>query len=163
MDGKHVLLDGLRVSEMITSMLFGDLTDADLLVRPVAGANHYAWQLGHLIGSMKQMGEMVQPGSMPALPDGFVEKYTKETAGNDNRDDFLTKDEYLELLSQQRDATRKLINDIDVNQFDEPGPEPMRELVPTVGDVLHLMSLHEIMHLGQLSVIRRQLGKPVMF
>ncbi len=163
MDSKHVLLDGLRVSEMVTNMLLGDMADAELLVRPVPGANHYAWQLGHLIGSINQLADMIQPGALPDLPDGFTESYTKETAGNDDATAFLSKDAYLELLAEQRNGVRKLINELDEARMDEASPESMRELMPTVGDILHLISIHEIMHLGQLSVLRRKLGKPVMF
>lgn len=163
MDSKHVLLDGLRVSEMVTTMLLGDMDEADLLVRPTPGANHYAWQLGHLIGSMNQMCEMVEPGVLPALPEGFSESYTKETAANDDAAAFLSKQEYLNLLNAQRAGVRKLIDELDEARLDEPSPESMRELMPTLGDILHLVSIHEIMHSGQLSVVRRKQGKPVLF
>ena len=39
-----------------------DLADADLLLRPVPGINHIAWQLGHLItGSKKMLGWLGHP------------------------------------------------------------------------------------------------------
>ena len=56
-----------------------DLTDEQLLIRPHADANHIAWQLGHLICSEHALNNMVCPDSMPALPEGFEEKHSKET------------------------------------------------------------------------------------
>ena len=38
----------IRSYELIL-LLVSDLSDAELLVRPVPQANHIAWQLGHLI------------------------------------------------------------------------------------------------------------------
>ena len=38
----------IRMYEL-ARLLVSDLSDADLLVRPVPQANHIAWQLGHLI------------------------------------------------------------------------------------------------------------------
>jgi hypothetical protein len=50
-----------------------DLTDADLLVRPIPGTNHIAWQLGHAIQAEHEMLQGVSPGAMPKLPAGFKE------------------------------------------------------------------------------------------
>ncbi len=41
----------LRMAHMLLHAYIEDFTDEELLVRPVAGANHVAWQLGHLICS----------------------------------------------------------------------------------------------------------------
>ena len=57
----------------------GDLTDEDLMKRPIEGTNHIKWQLGHLIAAEHQMIEGVAPGSMPPLPEGFAEKHKKDT------------------------------------------------------------------------------------
>ena len=83
---------------MIAKAYLEDLSDEELLLRPVEGANHIAWQLGHLISSEHNMVEMVCPGSMPPLPDGFADAYTKETAASDEGAAFLTKVEYLKLM-----------------------------------------------------------------
>ena len=44
------------------------------------------------------------PGSMPALPAGFAEKYSKETAASDDASKFAKKDELLAIHKQQRAA-----------------------------------------------------------
>ena len=68
--------------ELLTTYL-SDFDDAELMVRPVPGANHIAWQLGHLVASEYQM--MTDAGfTMPDLPDGFAESYTPETAKSDD-------------------------------------------------------------------------------
>ena len=39
----------------------------------------------------------------------------------------------------------------------------MARLAPTLGALFFLMASHEMMHAGQFTVVRRQLGKPVLF
>ena len=163
MNAKDVLKADLSRARWITGMLLDDWSDEDLMVRPVPGANHTAWQLGHLIGSEHRMISAICPGQMPALPEGFAEAYTKETAASDNAADFHTKSEYLELYDQQRQATMKLLEELDEARLDEPGPEEMKQLAPTIGEIFHLAGDHEVMHHGQFSVARRAMGKPVKF
>jgi uncharacterized damage-inducible protein DinB len=159
MTGTETLKKGFNGARMVTRMLLADLSDADLLVRPVEGANSIAWQLGHLIASEHVIGESVLPGSMPKLPDGFQESYSKETAKGDLVKP-LSKDEYLRLLEEQRAGTLKLLDKIGDAALDEPGPEGFRKMFPTKADVLCLMINHEVMHAGQYTVVRRKLGKP---
>lgn len=40
---------------------------------------------------------------------------------------------------------------------------PVARLAPTVGALFMLTANHELMHSGQFSVVRRKLGKPVLF
>lgn len=42
-------------SRMMLEMILSDLSDADLMVRPVPHANHFAWQLGHLIAAERNI------------------------------------------------------------------------------------------------------------
>jgi uncharacterized damage-inducible protein DinB len=163
MDAKDVLRADFQRARMVTNMLLDDLQDAELLVRPTENSNHLAWQLGHLIAAENRMGESIRAGSMPALPDGFAEKYTKETAGSDNTSDFLSKAEYLQLFDQQRQGMLQLLDQLSQEDLEREGPESMRQIAPTVGDLIGLAASHEMMHTGQITSVRRKLGKPVAF
>jgi hypothetical protein len=139
-----------------------DLTDADLLLRPVPGMNHIAWQLGHLISSTdKMLGLLGQPGF--ALPAGFAESYAKEMAACDDPKKFATKDVYLDLANKAKEATLAALDAIPESKLDDPGPEDMREYAPTNAAVLTLLGTHWLMHSGQFIAVRRKLGKPAMF
>jgi hypothetical protein len=139
-----------------------DLADADLLLRPVSGMNHIAWQLGHLITSSKMMlGGLGQPS--PALPAGFEGGYTKETAASDNPAKFATKDVYLDLAAKTKAASLAALDAIPESKLDDPGPEQMREYAPTVAAVLTMLGTHWLMHAGQFVAVRRKLGKAPLF
>ena len=96
MSEKSILRGAVEFGHMLAKSYISDLTDAELLVRAVPMSNHIAWQMGHLIVSTNHMLEAIgQPA--PALPAGFAEAYTGETAGSDNPKVFAGKAEYLAL------------------------------------------------------------------
>jgi uncharacterized damage-inducible protein DinB len=160
MDAKQVLRADFDRARLVTNMLLEDMDDADLLVRPTENSNHIAWQLGHLIGAENRMGESIKPSSMPALPEGFAQHYTAETASSDNADDFLSKAEYLRLMDEQRGGILQLLDELTDEDLEREGPESMRRIAPTVSDLLGLAASHEMMHTGQITSVRRKLGKP---
>jgi hypothetical protein len=139
-----------------------DLTDAELMLRPVPGMNHMAWQLGHLISSSSEMLGMIgQPGV--ALPAGFAEAHSKEAASCDDPKKFATKAVYLDLTEKVKAATVAAIEAVPDNKLEEASPEGMREYAPTTAAVLTLLGTHWLMHSGQFVAVRRKLGKPAMF
>ncbi len=146
----------------INGMYVQDLTDADLMLRPVPGMNHMAWQLGHLISSTSRMlGWIGQPA--PDLPAGFAESHSKEAATCDDPKKFATKAVYMDLTEKVKAATVAAIEAVPDNKLEEPGPEDMRDYAPTTAACLTLLGTHWLMHSGQFVAVRRKLGKPAMF
>ena len=101
--------------------------------------------------------------SVPELPEGFAESHSKEAAAGDDAAKFLKKDEYAALLTKVSDATLAALNATSEDDLDKPAPEAMRQHAPTVGAVFNLIGTHYLMHGGQFVVVRRKLGKPVLF
>jgi hypothetical protein len=163
MNTKQALKAGIDGGSFVVMAYLEDLKDAELLVRPIPGTNHIAWQLGHLIQAEHGMLEGVSPGSMPKLPSGFKEQHAKEKAASDNPKDFLTKNEYLKLAKEQRAGTYAILEKLGDADLDKPGPESMRSYCPTVGSVFTMQCTHWLMHAGQWAIVRRKLGKPPLF
>jgi hypothetical protein len=140
-----------------------DLSDADLLVRPVPSANHAAWQVAHLVDFIGLIVRSVSPGLSVPQSAAFSKAARRESASSDDPTTFVSK---AELIAQLRVATEALIGvvralrDIDL---DAPTPAEFRGLAPTLGDLILTVPMHASMHLGQLQVIRRKLGKPNLF
>lgn len=162
MDAMTLVAQGLNASRNILGMTLADFTDADMLVRPVPGANHALWQLGHLIAAEYQMigGLGVK---LPALPAGFAEKFDKTYGQNEAKDFGYTKAQLLALYNQQRDAVVAGIKTLSEATLSAPSPEHMRAMCPTNADLVALGIGHDMMHIGQFQVTRRKLGKPVLF
>jgi len=163
MDAKTAIKTCIDAGDMISTGYLGDLTDEEMMRRPHAACNHIKWQIGHLIASENQMINGVVPGSMPALPPGFAEKYSAETASSDDPAAFDSKEDLMRLYAEQRNGTLAALKAIDTDALSNESPEAMRAYAPTVGSAFSLQGSHWLMHAGQWAVIRRQLGRPPLF
>lgn len=150
----------LDAADMIMGAYLGDLTDAELLIRPVPGMNHIAWQLGHLITAERHFVEILKPGASPALPDGFAESYSKEAASNDDPSKFATLEQYQALAKAQHAATRAVLDAFPEADLDKTAPE-YPPYAPTPAALFTMCGLHPLMHAGQFVAVRRLLNKPV--
>jgi uncharacterized damage-inducible protein DinB len=99
----------------------------------------------------------------PELPSGFAEKYTKETASQEPPKGFLTKQQYVDLFNRVREATKAEVAKLSDADLDRPTTGNMAQFAPKLGDFLVLVVNHTLMHGGQFSVVRRKLGKPIVF
>jgi uncharacterized damage-inducible protein DinB len=163
MNAKDAIKTALTGTQFMLGRYLEDLSDADLLVRPVANANHIAWQLGHLAAAERQLGAQIPGAAYPELPAGWAEQHNKNTASNDPPKGFATKAEYLAQLNKGRDATLAALTKMNDADLDKPTEGSMKPFAPTIGALMILMSNHTLMHLGQFSCVRRKLGKPVLF
>jgi hypothetical protein len=163
MNAREAITYALKSTHNLLKQYVSDLSDADLLVRPVPGANHIAWQLGHLIsGEVRHMTGQIPGLTYPELPAGFVEQHDKTMAGVEPPKGFRTKEEYLGLFNNVRRATIAGVEKLSDADFDRPNSGPASKLASTLGALLLLEANHVMMHAGQFTVVRRKLGKPVL-
>src|SRR5437660_362942 len=94
MNAKDAIKTSLTSTKEIVSWYLSDLSDADLLVRPVPAANHIAWQLGHLIDSESHLLGQLPGAAYPKLPAGWSDQHGKNTAAVEPPKGFATKAEY---------------------------------------------------------------------
>jgi len=164
MTGKDAIKKALTSTQDLLNQYVSDLSDADLLVRPVPGANHAAWQLGHLVEAETYiLGSSLPPGTYPNLPPALQGKHGKATASTDAPGSFLKKAEYVAAFNKVRQATLAAVERMSDADLDRASTGDMAKWAPTVGDLLVLTANHTLMHGGQFTVLRRKLGKPVLF
>ena len=164
MNASSAIQTALAGTQNILNMYVADLSDADLLVRPAPGANHIAWQLGHLTAAEVLLaGPQLPSVEYPALSPGFQEQYSKKGASDDAPMHFLAKAEYLKMFNEVRDITKAAVVKLSDKDLDRPTTGNMAQFAPTIGALFLLVSNHTLMHAGQFTVVRRKLGKPVLF
>jgi hypothetical protein len=163
MHAKDVIREALAFADMTTNMLLEGISDREMLVRSVPGANHIAWQYGHLIASEKQMIEMVKPNSMPPLPAGFEERYDTKNSQIPDETGWYSKADLQRLAAEQRAGTLKVLDSLSDKELAAPAPEMLRQIVPTSAGVFILVAGHWLNHTGQFTPVRRKLGKPHAF
>jgi hypothetical protein len=164
MRGVDAVRSALQSTHHLVTWFLGDLSDADLVVRPTPGANHIAWQMGHLIQSEPGLIRSTLPQAVyPELPASFADKHSKEGQAKESPADFCTRAEYIDLFTRTRQATIAALEALTDADLDRPTEGRMAQFAPTLGSLFLLVSNHALMHGGQFSVVRRKLGKPVLF
>lgn len=162
MTTKDAIKGVFSTGDYVLKTYLNDLSDADLLVRPVPQANHIAWQLGHLIKSEVEMLAGVTSAPSVQLPAGFAEKHSKETSGVEPPRGMLTKAEYLALYDRIRAASLAKLDKLSDADLDKPNTGSLAQFFPTVGSLFLIAADHPMMHVGQFVVVRRKLGKPIV-
>lgn len=162
MNIKEAIKNNIQTADMVCGAYLDDLTDDEAMKRPHAGCNHINWQIGHLIQSDHSMMTGCFADALPALPDGFAEKYTKETTGNNDPSAFVPKSELMKLHKKQREAILARIDSLTDNELEKPAPESMQSYAPNVMAAMNMLGSHWMMHAGQWVVLRRELGRDVV-
>ena len=164
MKGTEAIQAALRSTQHMLKWYLEDLSDAELLMRPAPGANHIAWQLGHLINSEKfHIGQQLPKAKYPELPADFATNYASDRAGHEGDEGYRTKAEYVSLFDEVRSATVAALDNLSDAELDRPAVGGVAAFAPRLGDVFLMLSNHTLMHGGQFTIVRRKLGKPVLF
>lgn len=163
MDIKQAITASLTQSDFVVNAYLADLNEQDLLARPVAKANHLAWQWGHLIASEQYLIDKAAPGKIASLPAGFAEKHKKDSAALDDPKAFLTKAQYVEVGQQVRAETLRIMQGLAISDFNQPIEKGVPPFVKSVGGLFLFVGSHWLMHAGQWAIIRRKLGKAPLF
>jgi hypothetical protein len=112
------------------------------------------------VGSFGALINLGMPGAFRTEPQEFMERHSgKGAALNDG---FAPK---AELLARFNDANERAIQwMLALSDADKARPiEKLKGFAPTVGHLVHVLPIHVNQHVGQIQVIRRRLGKPVLF
>ncbi len=158
------IVRSLNASGEMLKMTLADMSDADLLTRPCPSANHPLWQLGHLCVAETNLLNGFKPNCMPELPSGFADRFANKKTNNiDDPKLLATKQQVVDLFVKTRQATIAAVQTLSESDLDKPAPEQFRKFFATIGDLVNLQTTHVMMHLGQIQVARRKLGKPVLF
>ena len=154
-----VLAHAIASSGSMITRFCEDLTPQEYLHRPCAGGNTTAWILGHLV--VAERGALGRAGvtDLPPLPDGFEQRFARE-GDAPKASEYGDVSILLPLFNQHRqrliDAVKTLTPDDLAKPLDKPHPR-----FATVGEYLnYLGGAHVAMHAGQITIIRRSLGRP---
>jgi hypothetical protein len=161
MTTSELLAANIKQTKGMVDSFLADFTEDQMLFRPAKSANHATWQLGHLASSTRGM----MGGCDPSLASPLAKdpRFNKEAATIDDPNKFPKKQETMKLFDEAMDAAAAWVGKLDEAELSKPSPEGLRSFAPTIGNVALLLGVHPMMHIGQFTVMRRALGKPVLF
>jgi hypothetical protein len=159
MTANDVLAAGYRMSAQLFHRMVDDLTPEEFNKQPVSGANCAAWVVGHLAMVLRNSARRMGATNLPEIPNEVTTKLkaTRQPAGEqcgygDPKSLLAVFDASLERFVV---AIRALPAEALTAASDISVPFPTNR-----AEAIQFGALHIAMHTGQLSTIRRSLGKP---
>lgn len=141
--------------------LVADVPDDRLAYQPAPGMNHPAWVLGHLAKSCDLL--VTLGGEPPLSPPDWDPLYGNASRPLPDRGAYGSKADLLAALQRGHERAAEVLRGLDPAALQQESPDPIRSRYPLrVHFVIHLLTGHEQMHLGQLSAWRRVQGLPAV-
>jgi hypothetical protein len=136
--------------------MVADLSEAQMRFQPM-GMNPPSWILGHLVFSAQAMGGELKIS--PWLPANWVKAFRTGSRPAD-QESYPTKDELTNALKDAYEKLSKRLRELGDEGMSTPLPdEKNRQTMPTLGHaIVHILSGHASLHVGQLSAWRRAIG-----
>jgi uncharacterized damage-inducible protein DinB len=154
-----LIASGYRIGKNFVHNFCRDLTPEEFHFQPVPGANSAAWIVGHLAHTLmqtaKRLGVVIDAAGDEEFLIGFKE--TRHAAGVQHN--LGIQAELLALFDRYID---KVIETVPLltNEILLAPASNAPAFVSNRGEMLLLGAMHITLHVGQLSTIRRSLGKP---
>ncbi len=149
----------LRASKLFLHRMIDDLKPEELQAQPLPGLNSIAWMLGHLALVDRRQLKWLGIAELPALPEGFEVKFKTTGAAAVAQESLGVPSEIIAIFDSHRDALIACLPTVDPSVFMQP-TEAIRPWFSDKGEATLFMGLHTMLHVGQISTIRRALGYP---
>jgi hypothetical protein len=142
--------------------LVAELPEDDWFSTPDGATTHVAWQIGHL--AVAEYGLCLfrmrgrQEGDAELLPSSFRKQFSKGSQPSGDRARYPAPREIREILDQVHAQAMRELPGYSAADLDQPAEEPYA-MFPTRLGALIFCSMHEMMHAGQIGLLRRSMGK----
>jgi hypothetical protein len=158
MTTNETIAHSLIVSASLLQRYVADLTPEEFLHRPADNANCTAWLIGHLTLTDRRGLALLGVTDLPALPADFEKRFSRDE-GSPQASDFGDVANLMPLFDKHRGMLIDAVKRVAPAQFDKPLETP-RPLFKTLGEMINFYAHHTTMHAGQITIIRRSLGRP---
>ncbi len=151
----------LSSSQWALEGLLKDFQPKDWLHRVCETGNCPAWIVGHLVMSERRALQRLGAADLPNLPEGFEKRFARdETAPRAAAYGDVTI--LTGLFDRHRARMIDAVKALPADRLDTPLDTPSPRF-RTLGEMLLFMAIHTTIHAGQISAIRRSLGRPPLF
>ncbi len=137
------------------------LTDAAWFAQPAEGVTHIAWQVGHL--AMAEYGLCMfrirgrRSEDTELMSGKFRKQFSKGSTPNPNQAENPTPDEIRQVLDRVHTQAMEELAELDDATLDEPVDEPYAVYATKLGALIFCAD-HEMLHAGQIGLLRRLTG-----
>ena len=142
--------------------LLGDFSDAEMFVIPAGCSSHLAWQIGHL--AMAQYGLCLfrirgrAELDLELMPSYFRKQFSRGSVPNPDPAANPSVEQIREVFERVYQQVLAELPSVVDAQLDDPVESPYAATATKLGSLL-FSAHHEMLHAGQIGMLRRMLGK----
>jgi DinB superfamily len=160
-----VALEQIQFARKYTTELL-DTIPEDRWFETPGGITHIAWQVWHLTSAQFALAHFRWRGEQPEYESFFPQKvrklFPRDAAPDPDSSKYPPIAEFREMFNQVYELTLRVVPHYTDEEFDTPITSPHR-FCQTRGDCLFWAAAHEMLHAGQIGLVRRLLGEKPMW
>ena len=155
------VVDQIRTARLYTESLLDGIEADHWFRRPAEGVTHVAWQVGHLavaqhfLTMQRIRGRKEEDAEL--IGDDFMKQFGKGSVPEANPDEYPSPDEIRAVFDRVHKQAVKELEELPEAVLDEPTDKP-HPMFSTKHGALSFCPLHEMLHAGQIGLLRRLLG-----
>lgn len=159
----ELVIGQIQFAREYSKSLLVDLEPADWFRHPSEGVSHLAWQVGHL--AMAQYGLCLfrmrgrADVDLDLMSSSFRKKFSKGTTPDPDPAKNPPLQEILGVFDRVYEQAMLELPTFGDDVLDEPVDKPYATVATKFGGLL-FCSHHEMLHAGQIGLLRRLMGKP---
>ncbi|MEK6248844.1 MAG: DinB family protein [Planctomycetales bacterium] len=158
----EIPLQQIKDAREYTLSLLEDLEPDDWFRMPQEPVSHIAWQAGHLAMAQFRLClerlRNLQPGDWDLISKDFIRCFGRGTTPGAGAENYPTPLEIRSTMDRVFEAVVKEVPQYTGDDLNNPLPNP-HPIFKTKLEALYFCSKHEMLHAGQIGLLRRLLGK----
>lgn len=164
----QLAIDQIGFARGYSLNLLDHVDPADWFRQPPGSVTHVAWQAGHLAGAEYYLALVRIRGERPEdedlIPKAFREPFGRQSVPTFDAAKYPTPAEIRTVLDRVHEQTLRELRQLDDRELDRPVAVPKpHPIAKTKLWSLLWCSHHELIHAGQIGLLRRQLGQPPLW
>ena len=157
----QMAIDQIVAARQYTKSLLENIDQNNWFRQPVEKINHVAWQVGHLAMAQyglvlfRQRGRKLEDTEL--MSSSFRKKFSRGTTPNADPEFYPGIDEILDVFERVYNQSMEELALNPVEQLQDPVDDPYAAYPNKLGCLI-FCAHHEMLHAGQLGMLRRLLG-----
>jgi uncharacterized damage-inducible protein DinB len=162
----QLAIDQIIFARNYTLELLEQTPSAEWYRQSAGGVSHVAWQVGHLayaeyrLALWRIRGQQLEDDTL--FSHDFVRLFGPDSVPDFDPANYLAPAEIRAMLDRVHERTLRELRSLDEAELDQPVPHPHR-FAKTKLLALLWCAQHEMLHAGQIGLLRRLLGYPPMW
>jgi hypothetical protein len=162
----QLAIEQITFARGYTNRLLDHTPASEWFRQPPAGVSHIAWQVGHLAMAEYRLALERIRGALPQdadlISEAVLRTFGRESVPDPDPTKFPSEAEIRAVFDRVHEQVLRELRGLEESELDQPPLKP-HSLAKTKLWSLLWCAHHEMVHAGQIGLLRRQLGYPPLW